>query len=271
MPVLTCPFAAIPAQEIPQALIAYPASFTIPTELTIKPVAGETWSTEGLSLQFVVKYLQQYYVNVSGSNEALVASKKFLKESQKYLVAQQKYVELQIEQLEKHFSKEPNEVTDAEIQAAAASREGIKHELEGVLHELETLNKEISELGRVVALENIKTPQLKIIARLYARGNELVWNEELEGVRFFVPKGFTRSGTGEYSTAFGEIVETFNTHTQYNDPIDFTERENFKLTFEFAAPPLPTGHEGPEVGKNELAARVSLSEVQAVVNYSSSH
>lgn len=280
MPVLTTPFAAIPSSLIAQKLIQYPATHTLSTELTIQPVAGETWATEGLSFSFTIKYLQQYYVNVQGSNEALVASKKSLKESQKYLEAALKHTEEELtalkgafEQAKKEYEKEPTfpngvavDQAEAAVRGGEASVQNVKHEQEGVLHEIEIINKEIAELGRTVALEYLKTPALKITARLYARGNELVWNQQLSGMQFLIPKGFTRSG--EYSTAFGEIIESFNTHIQYDDPIDITERENLKLSFEFVGPPAVTGHEGPEALQPTLAGEGELSEITAIVNYS---
>ena len=264
MPVLTCPFKAIAAKQIKQAKITYPEKTVLETELTITPVAGETWKAEGLSLSFGINYLQQYYINTQQAFESLEAIKTHLKEQLELLTAQIKFLEAVFV---KTSAKEgvgsiPTEEAGAALEAARGAVKAINSEQSKVFQEL-------AELGYTAAIEAIKAPALTIIARLYARGNELVWNDELSPTRIMLPKGFNRKET--FSIAFSELKESLNMHTQYDDPIEFGERENLKLTLEFIGPPLPfgsIGEEGPEVGKNELAGELELSEVSATINYS---
>jgi hypothetical protein len=278
MPVLTCPFTTIPAQTIFAASTRYPAKFLVATELSIKPTATETWGIEGISLVFTTKYEAIYAINVKSAREYIEKSITFLKASQKFLEEQVpfrneqlKFSEQQAENLFKVYEKEVNERNAAAAEAAFAERESIKaeikslkHEIEAVKHEITSAEKELSEVGVSAAREGVKNPPLIIQAKVYARGNELVWNSELSPLRFSTPLGIVReSGTTEVGLSWQESV---NEHTQFNDPIDFTERENLRLVLEFSTPPelkiIEGGKEGPETGD------ITLSQVQAIVNYS---
>lgn len=264
MPVLTCPFTAIPAQTIAQGLISYPEKSLVSTELAIKPTATETWSVEGLSLQFNIKYGAAYWVNVFSAQESLKKALAFLRAS-KVLLEQEKTELRAVEKKAEEFNtKEKTLTSEKELFEAKAAIYANVRSVEQVNREIEITEKEIKELGHTAAAEGIKTPPLVIIARMYARGNELVWNQQITTLRFFAGGSFfPEPGSTLYQGVWYEAV---NIHTQFDDPLDFTERENLKLTLEYSAPPLPkeveSGKEGPEIDA------IQVSQVQAVVNYS---
>jgi len=283
MPVLTCPFVSIPAQELPAVKIGYPAKVLLSTELSIKPVAGETWSVEGLSLRFTTNYLARYYVNIKASYKALQNAKLAITKQEAALLKVKEQILNQISNLESTeirrdeiYKAEPTaahlaerEEAQAAVRAAYREREALAETQEGYVRDKQTVERELNELGKPAAREGIRTAPLIIIARLYARGNELVWNSQLTPVRFLFPTGFTYSEGEGFEVisvvAKGEWNEILDDHIQFQDPIDFTERENLRLVLEFAAPKegsFSEEVEGPE------ALSVSLSQVQAIVNYS---
>jgi hypothetical protein len=292
MPVLTCPFTAIPAQEVPVEDVVYPAYKLFSTELTIKPVASEEWNVEGISLQFTLRYFTGYHVKVEAPYKSLVKSKEYLEKSLNFQKASKAFLEqaklfIEDEKTElRAVEKRAEEINTKEktlehekevfaskaaIYANAIAIENNKHEIEGVNHEIEAthreiegVEKELAELGKAQALEGIKTAPLKIVARLYARGNELIWNTDLSPQQFINYQGFFRYGEPE-SSAFAEWRENINDHEQFNDPLNFTERENLRLTIELVGPPKLSLGEGLSL---ESETFIKLSQVQAVVNYS---
>lgn len=251
MPILTCPFNAIPKQGIEAKNIAYPEKTVLSTELSIKPTATEIWSVEGLSLQFTTNYASNYFVNIEKAKAYLTEVIKFYSEA----AATEQH------QWEKSGGTglAPGNATNTAAQRAAEN--------------------ERAQLGIEAAREGIKTPPLIIVARLYARGNELIWTNELTPLRFShqVYQGSEEFDANRLLTTIYEWNETLNDHVQFDDPIDFTERENLKLTLEFTGPPKGDGFVsyGPEVYPGLLEGfpilnrtGVILSEVQTVVNYS---
>lgn len=261
MPVLTCPFTAIPAKKALAAEVRYPETINLISELTIKPVAMETWSIEGISLQLSLSYESVFFVNVASEHEALVKSREFLEKS----LANLKEAEGWRKQI---FEKNPTPETAAELEAAISA-------VEKERSEIEVIEKEITELGVGAARERVKESPLVTTARLYARGNELVWNAQITPLKFFTAGKFASGLATAYATA--EWREVVNLHTQFDDPLDITERENLKLKIELVSPPeveeILGGFEGVEIPDLSFFNKFpfELSPLQAVVNYSSSH
>lgn len=265
MPVLTCPFNMISKKEIPKETINYPNQTKISTELTIKPTAGETWGVEGLSLQFTATYIELYYENVTQSLKSLNEQIKVLEEVAKF------YSEVAV--IEQHkWEKEggtglaPGNGTNVAAQRAAES-------------ERKNLEKEIQDLGLTQTREGLGIPPLVISARLYARQNELIWADNLTPLRFRALEGHFFAKTKNGETVREEAAfwnESIDTHIQFDDPIDITERENLTLVLVFSGPPtvissetLELLHEGgPEIGEEGTPRKnLNISDIQAVVNY----
>jgi hypothetical protein len=265
MPVLTCPFAAIGAQIMKAKNLAYPENVTLGTELTIHPTATETWSVEGLSIQFNLKYDARYYLNTTESLKALEEAKTFLG---KQLTAA-KVVETERKAI---FEKEVTAANNAALWEAKAA-------VEGVEREIAIVEKEIKELGLAATSEGLKSPPLIITAQMYARGNELIWTQELSSLHFLTVQesNIKKGASGEtVKYAGGTWYESFVNHIQFDDPIDITERENLRLTLKFSGPPVVfnlattklVGEGGPEIFSETEEKELHLSQVQAVVNYS---
>jgi hypothetical protein len=279
MPVLTCPFTAIPAQIVKAANLAYPENEELPAELTIKPVAGETWGVEGLSIQFNLKYDARYYANITTSFEALEKGLAFLKQSKIYLESEKTEIRAAEKAAEENFVKEKTPTSSKEYSETKAAIYANVRSVEGVNHEIEVTEKEIKELGLTAANEGLKTPPLTIIARLYARGNELIWTQELTPLRFLtINERNVRKGASGETVKYesGTWYESLVNHVQFDDPITITERENLKLTLTLSGPPVAfnattkklVGEGGPEIFSETEAKELHLSQVQAVVNYS---
>jgi hypothetical protein len=287
VPVLTCPFQTIKAQNFEVKAAAYPAAILLPTELAIKPVAGETWHVEGLSLNFTLTSGVLYWATIKETYKALhekyerlQKSAEFLEEGKVNLASATAESEAARKTSEKVYLAEPTERNFEALQAATVAvyvarqaQQALLHEIEVAIGEEFVLGNEIVQLGRQGIREAIRTPILKTIARMYARQNELVWNSGLDSEAFFTPGEFEYVPVApplESIVQNGTWHETFNLHVQFDDPIDFTERENLKLVLELIGPPKlkvvgTGGFEGPELGKI-----IELSAVQAVVNYSHS-
>lgn len=271
MPVLTCPFTTIPATVLTILKTTYPEKTLISTELSIVPVAGETWSVEGLSLLFIAKYYGIYYTNTKKENETLESSLTSLKKSLAFIELQQGWLKDVEENRHAIYTKTPNEENLAAWREAIAALEKGKSEVEVAKKEINETEKQKELLGRTSALEGLRTAPLKINARLYARGNELVWNSSLAPTQVLTPMSVVRSGTGAYTIAEGYWTESLNMHTQYDDPIEITERENLKLTFEFQGPHPFSESAGVVEGAgfvNFEGKEIELGAVSAVVNYS---
>lgn len=296
MPVLTCPFTAIPAQIVKAANLVYPENEELPTELTIKPTASETWGVEGLSIQFSLRYDARYYVNITASFEALEKALGFQKsklklseEKKANLEAAQKAAEEATNTAKAIWVKAGSPVesesllnyknAEAASKAAAAATQENGAEQNAIKSEIETTEKEIKELGVAVASEGLKIPPLIITARLYARGNELIWTSELTPLRFLTinERNVRKGASGETAKyESGTWYESLNDHVQFDDPIEITERENLKLTLTLSGPPVAfnattkklVGEGGPEIFSETEAKELHLSQVQAVVNYS---
>lgn len=297
MPVLTCPFTAIPAQQIANNRVQYPQKVVLSTELAIKPTASETWGIEGISLGFTTNYPAVSFVNVAKAVKALNKSLIFANESQKFLKAKLKRNEekkpnlegaqkaaeeatntaksiwvkagspLESESLLSYKNAEAaSEAARATTQENIAETESIQHEIEAGKQNVEGIEREKAELGRQQAREAAHDPPLIIIARVYARGNELVYEQNLPAIRF---QSEAEYRTEAETTVFLVSVwnEIFTQHTQFDDPIEITERENLRLTLEFIAPPNPKEIEGGLEGTT-LNGNLALSQVEAVVNYS---
>jgi hypothetical protein len=284
MPVLTCPFQTIKKQELENAAIQYPASVTLSTELLIKPVAGETWSVEGLTLQFTTKYEAAYFVNTSVPYAALINSREFLKGSkvfQEALIvklgkeltfnegAVTQAIAANTEGGETHAKAVVVEQAHAAVEATHAAIETAHKEVEGINREIEGISREIKELGKTVGFEGSKDAPLIVIARMFARGNELIWENNLSPLRFQSEQEYANASVNKYIAVSSIWNETFNFHVQFDDPIDFTERENLKLTLEFISPANPKEIGGGLEG-NVVFGNVTLSVVTAIVNYSHS-
>jgi hypothetical protein len=259
MPVLTTPFAAIAEQAITAVTVQFPKSLELPTELTITPVAGETWKVEGISLAFSDTYVGSYSLNTKQAFESLEAVKTHLNE-------QATFAAERIKKLENVFTKVSTKEGLGAIatEEAAANTEAARAELKAINAEQSKVFQELAELGRTQTIEGAQRAPLRITARLYARGNELVWTSILDPEQYFTPTAFTRHGN--YSNYAGTWIETYALHEQFDDPIEITERENLKFALEFRAPPAVTEKEGGLEGPN--LGLIGLTEVSAIVNYS---
>jgi hypothetical protein len=202
-----------------------------------------------------------------------------LKEQRTILQEQQANLGNVVAGRKEHYEKEPTGVTVAELEEARASLQANKREIEAVSKEIEGLEKdrktyeyELNEYGKQVLREMIKAPPLTIIAFLYARGNELVWQQELSPIRFFVAGAFSEEATKTRKFG-GTWEETLNVHVEFADPLGFTERENLRLVFQFRYPPKVTelegGKEGLEAAFPEREGK-AISAIQAGINYSRS-
>jgi hypothetical protein len=276
MPVLTCPFATLPARTIPVAQVSYPQKILLTTELAIKPTATETWGVEGISLQFTAKYIARFFRDITASHKGLV-------EARKYLEKRPPLIKEQIEKYEFIRAKQLAKGEEIPAEESSIAIQGLVSEREGVLHEIETIEKEIVELlfSRSALEAGLATPPLIITARLYARGNELVWNNNLSSLRFstFIQRAALEFKGRLTANAGAEWNEAFDDHVQFDDPIEFTERENLKLVLELDGPPpvvVKSGVEfellqggGLQIGEETgEGANVTLSGIQAIVNYS---
>jgi hypothetical protein len=269
MPVLTCPFALLPASELTAGERGYPGK-SFRTELAIKPTAGEVWSVEGLTLSLTQNYTLEYFVTTKIENTALKKSLTFLKESLKYIEKSLTFLKEQYSVLEAIYGEagktaKENAVNVAERYGISSSEEGAKHEIEATRNEIETVEKELKILGKVQANEGVEKNPITILANLYARGNELVWNTQLSPLRIVSMRGETIV-EGSFTRAENTITEALDFHVQFDDPIDFTERENLTLELTFIGPPggiiVEQGALIPE------SSKLKVSQVRTIVNYS---
>ena len=269
MPVLTCPFQKINQTQILAQEIQFPKKTILRTELTIKPVASETWHVEGLTFQFTTEYTAAYFVRVKKEEEVLVKSREILKGSLVNLKAAEKAAFEASEFAKQLWVNAGSKVPSEELvnwKNAETSYFAALQAVQGTENEIEQIEGSIKNLGKTTALEGVRSPPLIVVARVYARGNELVWEDQPTPLRFSSgvlspsPAGGTREAVNNWN-------ETFNSHVQFDDPIDFTERENLTFTLEFTSPrAFIESEEGLEV----IGPFLNVSEVQAVVNYSSS-
>jgi hypothetical protein len=304
MPVLTTPFTTLPRYTILNGekgenhakLFQYPGK-TFSTELTIKPSAGETWAVEGLSLSFSTKLEFEYTIGNQPLYTALVKQKEALEkqktaiEDQKFSLANVKtYVEAKVVAFEQAqvfaqniYDKELTEVHAKELYEASAAANGARQEREvvnenlsgaarelaGVERELAKIEGELNELGFTQIGDGSTKSPFIILAKMYARGNELVWNNEIEPVTLRSFRGFEREEVNKYlSSGYVTFVESVQEHVQFNDPIDITERENLKLEFQFLVPPEELSLEGWLFTYKEKQES-SISLIQSNITYSS--
>jgi hypothetical protein len=275
MPVLTCPFTAIPAKKVLAEEVRYPKTIKLVSELTIKPTATETWGIEGISLLFSLSYESVAFVNGANSLKALEKSLKFLEKQR--TAAKESLAGL--EETEGFAGTIYGKATALEKETTAgkqlseaqqAVKEG-KATIEGIEKEIEGIERELKEIGISAARERVKESPLVTTARLYARGNELIWNSQITPLKFFTAGKF---GTGASGYATAEWREVINLHTQFDDPLDITERENLTLEIELVSPPevkeILGGFEGVEIPNLSSFNKFpfELSQVTAVVNYS---
>jgi hypothetical protein len=269
MSVLTCPFATIAAVKLAEQEVQYPNAVELSTELTIKPTAGESWDVEGLSIQFATAYVVDYSINLNNAKKQLEEVLTSIMNQNEAAKRKAVHLEEQIAQLKKvgakGAEKEVFEIA-AQERAVEAEIQGTVEDQEGYVRDKKATEKELAELGKQSLLEGAKSPPLEITARLYARRNELIWTSSLVPEhQFFTVKGFEWF-PATTRTLKGEWHETLDTHTQFDDPISFGERENLRLVIEFAAPPVVAEVEGGFTGLvigGEIA-----SSIQAIVNYS---
>lgn len=294
MPVLTCPFASIQAIGIEANQVRSPATATLSSELAIKPVAGETWDVEGLTLSFTTTYDATAFTNIVNGYKALTKTKEQIVKQEEALAKAKAALESQRTHLTEELTAAKSIVTEAENiynagptktlfkeyleavkgqRAAEASISAVEREIEGAVetqagyvHDLETVERELKELGHQQARELMGAP-LIVIAKMYARSNELVWNSQLQSLRFAIYGGYGSAEPTKRVSYFAEWKETFDLHVQFDDPISFTERENLRLSLTFAAPPVPKEVEGGLEGLT-LENELNISQIQAVVNYS---
>ena len=255
MPVLTCPFAPIPAfaisDIIPSKSLVYPGIGRT-TQLTIKPTATETWNVEGVSISFLLKMGMYYVVNETAAYEALEKQLASLVALTAVLTSINTTA---LEIFEVSKSKEDFKALQ-EATAAVKSNEAAEH----------AIAKEIAELGVKGAREGFNQPSpINIQLRLYARGNELIWDSGVSPIRIVQELKVTREEV--LTIAKAQVVEVVNTHEQFDDPVEITERENLTLEVLVIGPPQvqPLGYEsGPLTGSG------TIEPIQSTVNYSRS-
>jgi hypothetical protein len=294
MPVLTAPFIPIAKTELPGKISAgeqkiypelYPPGYSISTELALTPRTTETWSVEGLSLSFSFAYDLSYFVYHKEVYELLAARRKLLEERLPFLATQLIAKEAQLTAAENAHriageiqEKEGSLQHAKEAYEALAAVEAIKGEIASLKAEeknaeaeIRAVAREIEELSRKEAQEGVRQPAISLILRLYVRGNELLFNRVLSSQRSFT---VYREGYGEGNASQGASVgETVESHEQFDDPLDITERENLRLTLQIVGPPAPSGINhgtGPEIVAEEPGKGPMLSAVYANISYSRS-
>ena len=269
MPILTVPFTSIPAQELGKPIeglegvrgysLYYPGE-TASTELTIKPTANEQWNIEGLTLQFNINYAFTAFIATRRALEALNQVKINLESQRTTLEA--------IRTKQKRVVEGGTVAEEIENYQSFAAIQSIDAALEGVA-------REAVELGLKEAREAAKAPPVTFVARLYARGGELIWAQTIDSFTTLRLSGFTVStepALGGTTSVKAEVFQAVNLHEQFDDPIHITERENLRLTITAIGPaavhfepPLPYSIEGLA-----LFGPLEVGPIQAVANYSRS-
>ena len=290
MPVLTCPFATIPALNLNKANLYFPGESRA-SELTIKPTAGETWAVEGLSLSFTITTQFTFSVNTETAYNALKSQETAIVKQEEALAKKKTAAEGQLTHAKEELEAAKGVVTEAEniykedgftktlykeyleavkgqraaeasISAITAEIEGLVEDQQGYVRDLFQIQKELAELGKTAVREGIRLPILATQARLYVRGNELVWNATLGALVSLKVEAV--HALGKYTYAEATVTESFSLHEQYDDPIGITERENLRLVFQFTGPAAIIENEGQEI----LGNGMNTTPIQAIVNYS---
>jgi hypothetical protein len=281
MPVLTCPFVPVPAANVPRTGLFFPGT-SVSTQLAIKPTAGESWDVEGLSIAFTVRYQAQYLIKIEAAykslksteavivkqEEALAITKAALESRRAAVESERNNLILAQEVVEGKGETLPTYEKRAAVRASEAAIAGVNQELsalneakEGYVRDLFQIQRELAELGTERAQEGSKAPVLIVLARLYARSNELVWTSQLEPIRILSNQRVYSSE--KYTVSEAEVTESFNLHEQFDDPIDFTERENLTLTLQLIGPAEITELEGANI-----PGPIVFPAIQPIVNYS---
>ena len=113
MPVLTCPFATIPALNLNKANLYFPGESRA-SELTIKPTAGETWAVEGLSLNFTITTQFTFSVNTETPYNALKSQETAIVKQEEALAKKKTAAEGQLTHAKEELEAAKGVVTEAE-------------------------------------------------------------------------------------------------------------------------------------------------------------
>lgn len=239
----TVNFTPIPAQALSKgSQLDYPGG-ALSTRLAILPVATESWTVEGFSLNLTATYLEQVLMSVEGQRTAINAQIGHINEA------------------------------IAQYQSAAEKAGGESAEGKGFLGaeraleaERSALERERNELGFAEGTARIAASPLVITAAIYTHGSELVSLSTLDTFR--QP---TSVLTKVFEPAFGTFVrgtfrETFAGHIQFQPSIDLDERQQLLLVLTVIGPGPTFGEEGIQLEKTGVNGVVNV-EATASINY----
>jgi hypothetical protein len=261
MPILTAPFNVIPASNIPAAqhFLPYPG-LSETTELNLVPRTNEEWSIEGLSLTFALSYEQVSQINVASQWVALKEQVIALQAANVQLAEAEFWaIEAQIV-ANTIFTGAPTNENKQKLYEAIVARESAKAAVKAGKAAVQAAGKELAELGVKAAQELTQHPPFAILARVYARGGELLYNEQITPVRVVAPLKVVRVEQVSYQRA--TVVEYVENHVQFQDPIVIGEREGLRLSLQFIGPP-----EIEAEGEGQYFNKIEVSPVSSIVNY----